>query len=375
MSGDGSAPMWSTGSGSTGGSRSSSPPIPSSCAGSTSRRSTCCGSNRAPGCGSTARFHLGRGPPPPSRAPPGDAHRPGRQPADKVRLLARWPRCGGAPRPTCCAGPTAPRGRGSADAGFSDAMVERLFRPLFAGIQLDPDLEVSRRRFDIVLRMLAAATAPCPPGGWARCPRHRRPLAAGRAAGSTRSPASTGPRRGSPAASPSPAEPSSSPPRARPPPGCSAWPDPGSRPVAGLWFAADEAPLRGPVLVLDGDASGPARNLAVMSEVAPTYAPPGRPCSWPPSRAPTRSIPGLVDRVRRQLRAWFRTGLLELLRTDVIRHGQPDQRPPLRLGARPSAWATAATCAATTATRRRSRARSSRAGAPPRRCSADLRPT
>jgi len=35
-----------------------------------------------------------------------------------------------------------------AERGFSATMVERLWEPLFAGIQLDPDLEVSRRRFE-----------------------------------------------------------------------------------------------------------------------------------------------------------------------------------------------------------------------------------
>jgi glycine/D-amino acid oxidase-like deaminating enzyme len=42
-----------------------------------------------------------------------------------------------------------------AAVGFSAGFVAAFWRPLFAGIQLDPDLEVSSRRFEIILRMLA----------------------------------------------------------------------------------------------------------------------------------------------------------------------------------------------------------------------------
>ena len=40
-------------------------------------------------------------------------------------------------------------------------MIESFWRPLFAGIQLDPDLEVSRRRFDTILRMSASGPPRC----------------------------------------------------------------------------------------------------------------------------------------------------------------------------------------------------------------------
>src|SRR6478672_7342299 len=47
-------------------------------------------------------------------------------------------------------------------AGFSDRMIESFWRPLFAGIQLDPELEVSSRRFDTILRMLAIGSSGVP---------------------------------------------------------------------------------------------------------------------------------------------------------------------------------------------------------------------
>ena len=50
------------------------------------------------------------------------------------------------------------------------AMIERFWRPLFAGIQLDPDLDVSARRFLLILRMLATGDAVVPARGMGAIP-------------------------------------------------------------------------------------------------------------------------------------------------------------------------------------------------------------
>ena len=55
-------------------------------------------------------------------------------------------------------------------AGFSEQIIESFWRPLFAGIQLDPDLEVSSRRFDTILRMLAAGSTGVPRLGMGAIP-------------------------------------------------------------------------------------------------------------------------------------------------------------------------------------------------------------
>jgi len=108
-------------------------------------------------------------------------------------------------------------------------------------------------------------------------------------------------------------------------------PDPGSRPVACCWFSAPGAPIAGRMLVLDGDRSGPAKNLAVMSEVAPSYAPAGRALIAAAIPGPDALQPTITDAVRDQLGRWFTsmTTDWEHLRTDVISHGQPLQAPPL----------------------------------------------
>ena len=108
-------------------------------------------------------------------------------------------------------------------------------------------------------------------------------------------------------------------------------PDPGSRPVACSWFAARQAPITGAHLLLDGEGGGPAQNVVVMSEVAPSYAPRGRALIAAAVAGPSALDPALTARVAEQLARWFdsQTGDWEHLRTDVIAHGQPDQRPPL----------------------------------------------
>ena len=106
--------------------------------------------------------------------------------------------------------------------------------------------------------------------------------------------------------------------------------DPGSRAAACCWFATAEPPLAGATLVLDGEAGGPARNVVVMSEVAPSYAPPGRSLLAAAVPGPDALDPAVTDKVRDQLARWFGSTVAEWehLRTDVIHHGQPTQSPP-----------------------------------------------
>ena len=55
-------------------------------------------------------------------------------------------------------------------AGFSETVIQRFFRPLVGGIQLDPDLGDSRRMFDVIFRMLADGDAAVPAGGMQEIP-------------------------------------------------------------------------------------------------------------------------------------------------------------------------------------------------------------
>jgi phytoene dehydrogenase-like protein len=217
--------------------------------------------------------------------------------------------------------------------GFSDRMIESFWRPLFAGIQLDPDLEVSRRRFDVILRMLASGPTAVPAAGMGAIPHQvARALPASTVRLGARVDRIVGTAvhlddgqvldgRAVVVATEGP--------EAHRLLGTDV-PDPGSRAAACCWFATAAPPLTGTALALDGTGSGPVRNLAVMSEVAPTYAPAGRSLVAAAVPGPDALDTGLRSRVVEQLARWFDTGTgdWEHLRTDVIPHGQPRQSPP-----------------------------------------------
>jgi hypothetical protein len=93
-------------------------------------------------------------------------------------------------------------------------------------------------------------------------------------------------------------------------------------------MAADAAPISSRYIVLDGTSTGPALNIAVMSNIAPEYAPPD-------SVLIAAACPGVADpeiepAVRAQLRRmWGRpVDGWRHLRTDAIAHAQPRQHPP-----------------------------------------------
>jgi glycine/D-amino acid oxidase-like deaminating enzyme len=93
-----------------------------------------------------------------------------------------------------------------------------------------------------------------------------------------------------------------------------------------LWYAAERSPIGAPDLVLDADGSGPANNVAVMSDVAAPYAPEGASLVAVSTVGTDHGTD--VDRdVRRQLTGWYggEVASWQLLRTDVIPYAQPRQ--------------------------------------------------
>ena len=215
------------------------------------------------------------------------------------------------------------------DEGFSDRMIQQFFRPFVGGIQLDPSLRTSRRMFDVILRCLLRGDAVVPAAGMGAIPEQLagrlRPgtvhlnaevsaiatgsvaLSDGRQALADRIIVATeGPRAAS----------------------LLGLPEVESNPASCVWFAASTPPIPDRLIVLDGTGVGPALNVAVMSNVAPEYAPAGS--SLIAAACPGVDDAGLEPAVRAQLRdmwgevvdSWTH------LRTDAITHGQPRQRPP-----------------------------------------------
>ena len=252
-------------------------------------------------------------------------------PVDKARLLALVRTATRGTVPDLLHAPDSSTRELLVARGFSTAMIERFWRPLFAGIQLDPDLDVSARRFLLILRMLATGAAVVPARGMGAITEQ---LAASLPDGTitlgARVESATGTTVRIADGDAIDAEAiviaTDGPTAAR----LLGLPDPGSRAAACVWFSAPAPPPGvGRYIALDGGA-GPARNVAVLSAVAPTYAPSGRALI-------AAAVPGttggtdLAASVRAQLTDWFgpEVAAWELLRVDRIEHGHPDQRAPL----------------------------------------------
>lgn len=226
------------------------------------------------------------------------------------------------------------------DAGFSQKMIDRFFAPFLGGIQLDPNLEVTRRRFAIIFRMLAIGDTALPARGMGEIPAQ---LAARLPAGSVRYRARAAAiegnavrlENGTSVRARKVVVATDGPAAARllgldPVPG---------RPATCIYFSAPRAPYPGRLLALEGER-GPVRNLIVPTNLSPDYAPAGRALISAAVLEPLgRESPGardtpdeLVERALRQLGDWFGDEVREwsFLRTYRIAHGHPDQRPPFQ---------------------------------------------
>ena len=216
--------------------------------------------------------------------------------------------------------------------GLSEGLVDGFFRPFLAGITLDPTLAVSARFSRFVLGSLLAGPTVVPAAGMGALPQQladRLPAQAVRLGARVIEVDADGVRLedGERVAAAAVVVAVEGPEAARLLPGL---PDPGSVATTCVWFDAPSSPRPGGALVLDGDGTGPVNNVAVLSDVAPDYAPAGR-------ALVNASLSGVAEdddealdaRVRGQLRGWFgpQVGAWRRLRVDRIRHAQPRQEP------------------------------------------------
>jgi phytoene dehydrogenase-like protein len=216
--------------------------------------------------------------------------------------------------------------------GFSEEMTDAFFRPLFGGVLLDRALSASSRMLDFVFRMMAQGQVALPAAGMGAIPEQiARRLPKGTVRLGARV-ASVTPREvrlqsGEAVAARAVVVATEGPEAARL---TGQVPAPASRSVTALYFAAEEAPVAEPVLILDGDGRGPVNNLCFPSQVAPSYAPPGSALvSASVLEGPDDPV-ALEGEVRGQLTEWFGAAVdsWRLLRTYRIDHAQPDQTPP-----------------------------------------------
>jgi len=161
--------------------------------------------------------------------------------------------------------------------GFSEEFMHRFFRPFLGGILLDGELKSSSRMFEFVFKMLSEGDTAVPAGGMGAIPAqlaahipvdfirlntraeslHENELMLLGGA-SIRARAIVVAADGPSAAH------------------LVGEAEPASRIVSCFYVSSDEPPVRHPMLVLNGDGAGPVNNFAVMSQVAPSYAPPDK---------------------------------------------------------------------------------------------------
>ena len=218
------------------------------------------------------------------------------------------------------------------EQGFSSEFINRFFRPFFGGIFLERGLETSSRKFEFVFRMFGEGHAAVPAKGMQAIPEQ---LASGLPADTIRFGAegasvsensvqlSTGETISARAVviAVDPQNVSRLLPQL---------PTPRTVSTTCFYFAAERPPVDKSMLVLNGDGIGPVNHLAVMSNIAPNYAPPGASLvSVTMLGVPEMGDAELEAIVRTQLMDWFGEQVSKwfLLRRYVVKHALPLQSP------------------------------------------------
>ncbi len=222
-----------------------------------------------------------------------------------------------------------------AQIGFSSNMTDRFFRPFFSGIYLEPELQTSSLMFDFVFKMLAQGDNTLPSRGMQSIPTqmasqlpsekicllHKVAMVDGNSVKLSTGETFTGKAV------------------------VIATEEPMCNHLLGkdikvnfrsqtcLYFSAVKPPFEDPILVLDGESSGPVNNFVVPSNVSSTYAPPGKALmNAVVTGDSSLSDDELEQSVRQQMRSWFGPQVSEwnLLRTYRIKYSLPDQTPAAR---------------------------------------------
>jgi phytoene dehydrogenase-like protein len=254
-------------------------------------------------------------------------------PVDGLRLLA-WRRSVTRPDgPAVASRPQVPTGALLRARGFSPAAIASFFRPFLAGTFFDPALATSSRVTELVFRSFFRGAVAVPALGMQQLPTQlaaRLPaetvrlgatvvavgerevhvadgdaVAADHVVVATEAPAA---RRLLGARFPGPSAP--------------------GRGTTTVWYAAARSPIGAPDLVLDADGGGWINNLAVMSDVAPPYAPAGAALvAVSIVGRPPLPDPELDRQVREQLAGWYGEAVRgwRTLRLDRIAYAQPRQ--------------------------------------------------
>ncbi|MDX1567438.1 MAG: NAD(P)/FAD-dependent oxidoreductase [Longimicrobiales bacterium] len=259
--------------------------------------------------------------------------------ADKMMVAALRRRLLKKDPSECFSGPERSTREELESMGFSEDMVETFFRPFLGGVFLEGDLETSARLFRYYFRCFAEGDAAVPANGMQRLPEElARPLSDRihldtRVLGvSSTAVTLDGGRRvqaervvvavDGPSASELLGE-SVAPHKA----------------AVTAYFASPEAPFEEPLLALDGEGTGPANHVTVLSNVSRGYAPDGQHLVSVSGIDRAADDPdAFTEGALSQMRRWFGESVdgWRHLRTYRIPHALP-RHPPgsLELGPEP----------------------------------------
>ena len=214
------------------------------------------------------------------------------------------------------------------DLGFSETMIDRFFRPLFGGIQLDPELRTSRRMFEIIFKSLSEGQSALPANGISAIPEQMATnlgtenifLNTQATKIETGAVTTVAGRVETSAVVVATDQPSAS--------KLLRTNEIASRVVGCVYFSADAPPTHEKFVVLDGTGQGPVLNAAILSNIAPSYAPPGK-------HLIVAALPGIIAgdleaMSRDQLRTWWGPQVdgWSHIKTYRITHAGPEQLPP-----------------------------------------------
>ena len=227
---------------------------------------------------------------------------------------------------------------------FSEQIVERFFRPFFGGITLDKTLSGSSRMFEFVYKMMAEGSVTVPRLGMQQIALQmaakKKPINGDgnensgirlntRVKAIDRANMQVELENGETIKARSIVIATDGPEAHKLLPEID---KPGSLPTTCLYFSAPKAPIDEAILILNGDGEGPVNNLAVMTNVSSSYAPPGRALMSLTVLGETGPMDDahLLSAVDKQMRAWFGAQVddWQHLKTYRLHHALPDQSPP-----------------------------------------------
>ena len=255
---------------------------------------------------------------------------------DKLRLLQLRRRCLRGTLEDLYARPETLALERLRQAGFSEQIIGRFFKPFFSGVFFEPELAVSSRSFEFTFRAFALGDTALPAQGMGAIPAQ---LAARLPAATVRTGArvdrlregavllDSGERLRARALVIATAGAETARLLGRP---AAAGPAAG-RGTTCVYFAAGHAPFRGPYLLLNGEGQGRINSLLCPSNLSDRYAPAGQSLIAVNCLGAQDNPDTLETQLRRELGAWFgdRVRGWERLAVDRLPQALPVQAPPV----------------------------------------------